>query len=288
MQECIRESDFGHGMRELVNTTEDRTARDYSKVPSRLLFVKVCGLNIAYWSAGAGRPLLLLHGWGHDSGSFGQVFDFLSTRYQVFALDLPGFGKSDPPPLPWGSLEYANLVLAFMDALSIREPSVIAHSFGARIVIQLASRSSPVFRSLVLVSAAGLKNRSIRLAFKRLVAKCAKGLSVYGGEVGKNLKNWIYDSVASSNYLRVPPDMKGTFVKIVNEDLGPLLSSISVPTLLIWGSQDQEMPLKLGERMQARIPKARLVVFSNVGHFPHSERPSRFLSVVCSFLDENV
>jgi pimeloyl-ACP methyl ester carboxylesterase len=245
------------------------------------------GMRLAYRAGGGGTSLLLLHGWRQDADSFGSIFDFLTTRYQVVALDFPGFGKSDPPPSPWGSLEYANLVLNFLDALAIREASVVAHSFGARIAIQLASRQQSILKKLILVSAAGLKSRSIKRTFKLIVAKCAKSLSAYAGTLGKNLKSRIYDFVASKDYRDLPPWMRATFIKIVNEDLSSLLPSISAPTLLLWGNRDQETPLKVGKRMQAKIPKARLVVFSNVGHFPHSEKPSSFLSVMCSFLNED-
>ena len=273
-------------MEKLVNTEEYRTASGH-KVSAQMSFVRVCGLNLAYKAAGCGPPLLLFHGWGYDSESFRPVFDFLSGRYRVFALDFPGFGKSDPPPSPWGSLEYANLVLSFLDALAIKEPSIIAHSFGARIAIQLASRQPSILKKLILVSAAGLRNRSIKRTFKLLVAKYAKALSAYAGTIGKNLKNRIYDFVASKDYRDLPPWMRATFIKIVNEDLNSLLPAISVPTLLVWGDRDQETPLKVGKRMQAKIAKARLVVFSNVGHFPYSEKPSSFLSVVCNFLNED-
>ena len=80
--------------------------------------------------------------------------------------------------------------------------------------------------------------------------------------------------------------MRGVLVKAVNEDLSPLLSGISAPTLLIWGENDTATPLRDGKLMETLIPDAGLVVFSGGTHYAFLEQAPKFLTIVNNFLEE--
>ena len=78
--------------------------------------------------------------------------------------------------------------------------------------------------------------------------------------------------------------MRPTFVKIVNEDLSDLLPSIRSSTLLVWGSEDDAVPVSHARRMEAAIPDAGLVLFEGAGHFAYLDDPQRFCRVARHFL----
>jgi pimeloyl-ACP methyl ester carboxylesterase len=81
--------------------------------------------------------------------------------------------------------------------------------------------------------------------------------------------------------------MRGTLVRIVNEDLRALLPELHLPVLLIWGEHDAEAPLEDGRLMERLIPDAGLVVFEGAGHFAYLEQPARFCRIVDVFLHDN-
>ncbi len=87
----------------------------------------------------------------------------------------------------------------------------------------------------------------------------------------------------SRDYLAAGP-MRPTLVKVVNEDLTPLLPGVQAPTLILWGDRDREIPRTAMEIMAARIPNARLVVFEGAGHFPFLDVPERFCGALMEFL----
>ena len=78
--------------------------------------------------------------------------------------------------------------------------------------------------------------------------------------------------------------MRPILVKVVNEDIGHLLSNIAAPTLLVWGSEDDAAPLAHGRRMEELIPDAGLVTFEGAGHFAYLDQPDRFCTIVRHFL----
>ncbi|MDR1622661.1 MAG: alpha/beta hydrolase, partial [Synergistaceae bacterium] len=120
--------------------------------------------------------VLFLHGWGCDFSVFRSCLDRVTDR-RVCALDLPGFGGSQEPPVAWGVDDYADFVAAFLKKLEIRQVTLIGHSNGGRIVIKLAAGKTLPFRidKIVLVDSAGVKpNRSVRQSFRLGLYKCVK------------------------------------------------------------------------------------------------------------------
>src|SRR5579864_6464294 len=98
---------------------------------------------------GNGRPVLMLHGWGASGANL------MADAARVHVVDLPGFGQSPRPESPWGTREYARCVLDYMDAQKLEKVDIVAHSFGGRIALVLASSHAPRVRRLVLMAAAG-------------------------------------------------------------------------------------------------------------------------------------
>jgi pimeloyl-ACP methyl ester carboxylesterase len=104
------------------------------------VLARIDGLDTYYTVEGEGPAVVLLHGWGTSSQSLQGVLAALAPAFRVLAVDLPGFGWSDPPPAAWGSREYAEHVRALLDRLEIGTAALLGHSFGGRVAIRLAVR----------------------------------------------------------------------------------------------------------------------------------------------------
>jgi pimeloyl-ACP methyl ester carboxylesterase len=249
-------------------------------------YLEVDGIKLRYKLAGSGAPILLLHGWGGSIESMGLLFDDLARDHTVVAFDFPGHGESSLPPKAWGVAEYAESVRGVMDALQVHRPHIIAHSHGGRVTIKLATVHPDRVGKLVLVDSAGVRPpRSWRYYVRVLLAKGGKTLAKYCGRIGAMARERIYRAIASTDYANAGP-LRDTFVKLVNDDLTPLLSQVASPTLLIWGADDTETPLSSAKVMERLIPQARLVVLQNAGHFSYLDQYGKFRLIVRQFLRE--
>ena len=246
--------------------------------------LQIDGLTVRYQVAGRGPQVLLLHGWGGAIESFAPVLDDLQRSYTAAAFDLPGFGNSSLPPPAWGSADYARLTLKVMDRLQLNRPHLVGHSFGGQVSMQLAATAPERIAKLVLVCSAGIRTRP-RLAtrLKRTAARLGKWLAAHGGGIGGKLRAEIYRRVQSQDYANAGP-LRPILVKVINEDLTPLLPLITSPTLLVWGEQDRDVPLPAAQVMARLIPDAQLVVFEHAGHFAYLDQFDRFRLLVGRFL----
>jgi pimeloyl-ACP methyl ester carboxylesterase len=259
---------------------------DVAMSPWRQEVLQIDGLTVRSQVGGQGPPVLLLHGWGGAIESFAPLLDDLCRSYTVAAFDLPGFGTSSLPPSSWGSAEYARLTLKVIDRLQLGRPHLIGHSFGGQVSIQVAATAPERVGKLVLVCSAGIRTRpALATRLKRMAARLGKGLAVHGGWIGERLRAAIYRRVQSQDYANAGP-LRPTLVRVINEDLTPLLPLIQSPTLLVWGAQDRDVPLAAAQVMARLIPGAQLVVFENASHFAYLDQFDRFRLLVGRFLRE--
>ena len=247
-------------------------------------FLDIDGLRVRYQVGGAGPAVLLLHGWGGRIESFTPVYNDLVRSYTVYAIDLPGFGDSSLPPVPWGSADYARLTLRVMDRLQIGRAHIVAHSFGGQVTLSLAAAHPQRLGKLVLVASAGVRGpRTLKARVKWCISRLGKGVATYGGRVGRTLRDALYERIQSQDYANAGP-MRPTLVKVVNEDLRALLPRIESPTLLVWGEHDRDVPLAAAQVIARLIPEVQLVIFENAGHFPYLDQFDRFRLLLGRFL----
>jgi pimeloyl-ACP methyl ester carboxylesterase len=248
--------------------------------------LQIDALRVRYQVGGRGPQLLLLHGWGGAIESFTPVLNDLQQTHTVHAFDLPGFGESSLPPTAWGSAEYAQLILNAMDRLNLHRPHLIGHSFGGQVAIRLAATWPERVGKLVLVASAGIRTRPrLVTRAKRVMARLGKWLAVHGGGMGERLRATIYRRIQSQDYAQAGP-LRSTLVRVITEDLTPLLPQVQAPTLLVWGEHDRDVPLAAVQVMARSIPHAELVVFENAGHFAYLDQFDRFRLLVARFLRE--
>lgn len=242
-------------------------------------------VKINYSQSGSqGKAVILMHGWGQNIQMMDPIAQHLKANFTVYNIDLPGFGESESPKEVWGVEEYTAMLKEFIKVKDIRNPIIIAHSFGVRIAILYAA-SNPVYK-LILTGGAGiLPKRSLKYYLRLYTYKFGKlVLSLFGLE---KVKEKYQKNAGSSDYQALDGLMRQSFVKIVNLDLSPYLKKVEAETLLVWGSLDDATPLWMGKKMEKEIPKAGLAVFENDGHYAYWNQMPRFLSVIDVFLEED-
>ena len=231
-------------------------------------------------------PVLVLHGWGASIDAVGSIFDGFAGRFEVAAVDLPGFGESPEPPAAWDVAAYVRFVLGVCDELGLERFSLVGHSFGARIGIVLAATHPDRIARMVLTGAAGIRPRRKPSYYVKVgVAKAGRVVGAVGGAPGRRLQDRMRRRVASSDWLDASEQMRGTFRRVIAEDLSPHLPHIRASTLLVWGERDEDTPLWMGRQMEQAIPDAGLVVLDG-GHYAYAERAADFNRIAAHFLTE--
>jgi pimeloyl-ACP methyl ester carboxylesterase len=247
----------------------------------------VNGITTAYVDEGSGDPVVLLHGWGGQAASMMPLIVGLRGKYRVLAFDLPGFGGSSPPPIPWGTPEYAAFVEEAVASLGITRATYIGHSFGGRIATWLAAHVPEAVQALVLIDTAGIRPpATFRRRMRQLFYKTAKTLlrlPILGAE-GPALRERLAMRFGSADYRAMTGVMRASMVKTVGLDLTACLEAVSAPTLLLWGEKDTETPIADGRKMERLIRGSRLIAIAGAGHFSYLDSPAFVNAVVSAFL----
>lgn len=233
-------------------------------------------------------PVVLLHGWGTNIQAMGVISEALQSHYEVYAFDFPGFGASTEPDSVWDVYRYADFTEKALNALNIKNPVLLGHSFGGRISIILASRMS--VSKVVLVDAAGIKPKRSLHYYRMVYTYKTLKLLAKTPVLSMLFKAFVDDyskKSGSSDYQNASPIMKGVLSKVVNQDLRKHMGAITAPTLLIWGTHDFDTPLADAKIMEKLIPNAGLVTLNGAGHFSYLEQPVKFSTILHHFLGES-
>lgn len=253
------------------------------------MYKKVNGININYEQKGSGDLVVLLHGWGSNIKLFANLVDLLSQKYTVVAMDMPGFGMSEEPPSAWCVDDYVQFVVDFLADYDNKKITFLGHSFGGRVIIKLNSRTDLPFEidRVILVDSAGiLPPKTNKKSFRTRYYKAGKAVlsTKLAKKIAPDALENFRKKMGSADYAAASPLMRQVLVKVVNEDLEPLLPNIKCPTLLVWGVNDTATPLSDGEKMEKLIPDSGLVKLENAGHYSFLEQQFTFNRVMCSFM----
>jgi pimeloyl-ACP methyl ester carboxylesterase len=230
-------------------------------------------------------PIVILHGWGAHIEAVAPILTALESASDLIALDLPGFGESDPPDRAWDVDAYARFMIHFLDELGVERAHLVGHSHGGRVSIALAADEAERVGRLLLVDAAGIPpKRGWRYRRRVAIAKLGRLIGAVGGSPGRRLQERMRARVASRDYLEASETMRGTFRAVVAANLTNRLPRIRASTLLVWGEQDDDTPLWMGQRMEELIPDAGLVVLEGAGHYSYADSPGQFGAVARRFL----
>lgn len=219
--------------------------------------------------AGNGYATLILHGWGHSLAQVKPLGQLLAPTCDVHLVDLPGFGRSTPPPTVWSAWDYADRIIAYCDEKQLHQIDLIGHSFGGKVAICMALKYPQRVRRLALIGASGLKRHRPALQRLRMVAikMVGKFIKLIDHFCGLHLfVNYFSNRFGSPDYRQASGVMRAILVRSVNEDLSNVVHKIVQPTCLLWGELDTETPLEVAYRLHANIKGSKLYLLKYQSH----------------------
>jgi pimeloyl-ACP methyl ester carboxylesterase len=273
----------------------------------RLHRVGLPGATVNYAEIGEGPAIVFIHGISGSWQNWLENLPHFGRRFRAIALDLPGFGAS---PLPEWELDvpaYGRLIRDFCEKLDLGSDVVlVGNSLGGLVALDTLTTTPGAFGPLVLVSSAGLINTWNP---EERATAIAATWRTFGPPVAGWAK-WIVSRPRArrffwSRFVRYPerlrpellweqmtaglsgPAFTEALLTAIRFDIRERLPQIEAPTLIVWGEDDQIIPVRAGHSLQRRIPNSRLEIFERTGHVPQLERPAQFNSLVGEFLAAN-
>lgn len=227
-----------------------------------------------------GEPIVFLHGWGGSVKSFEFFAKNLPLKRPFVLLDFPPFGDSSTLSTAWTVQKYAQMVKSLLGQLGHSKFCIVAHSFGGRVALCLASNDDESVSKMVLTGCAGIKKRSLK---KWCKVKFYKFLVILVKL--KFLRKSILKKKGSDDYRNLNDTMKQTFVNIVNYDQRFDIKKVKCPTLLFWGKNDTQTPFYFTKFFKKHIKDCE-VIQTKGSHFAYIESARLFLNVLKEFFND--
>jgi pimeloyl-ACP methyl ester carboxylesterase len=263
--------------------------------------VIVGGRVVRYVDYGEGSPLLLVHGMAGSWQTWLLNLEALGAEHRVIAVDLPGFGGSEPLPAGAGFSGYLTTLRGLLDELGIDRAAVFGHSLGGLVALSFAAARPERTACLVLVSAGGVALSAARLRviqaafwlFRLVLLTPGVRRALVRGNGGRfvlspAVHHWRALPVALVDQM-MPRAIGAGFMEAVrlgSEQLRELAPErVDVPVLLAWGRQDRILPLAAARDLVARLHQAQLVVLDDVGHCAMFEAADEFDALALDFLE---
>lgn len=273
-------------------------------------YMDLHGDRVAYQDVGTGdETLLLIHGMAGSAHTWRAVIPRLSQRYRVVAPDLLGHGRSAKPRGDYSLGAFAVWLRDLLDELGVSQATVVGQSLGGGVAMQFLYQHPDHCRRLILIGSGGL-GPDVGWTLRLLSAPGAEFvLPVIAPRpavaVGDRLRPWLtragigsprgaelwsaYSSLSDAETrqaflrtLRSVVDYRGQAVSALNR----LHLTADLPTMAIWGDEDNIIPVSHAYAAQAVRPSSRLEVLAGVGHFPHVERPDEVVRLIDDFISE--
>jgi len=252
--------------------------------------VKVGHLDIHYLTGGEGEPLIVIHGGGESGHAWLQNVAELSKYYQVYLPDLPGFGLSKAAEEDFEMSSYVTFVEDFSRSLGLGHFHLVGHSLGGGIALCYALDFPHRIKRLVLVSSLCL-GREIALwarvmslpVFYGIARKAVVGVFRAIGWLVRNL-NCPLGKITPPSLLRMSIGKSVMTVEGQTTVLLNRLSELLMPTLLVWGANDNIVPVRHAFLAAEQIPNCQVRVFQNSGHSVYRQKIREFSDLLVRFL----
>lgn len=266
------------------------------------------GATVNYAEVGSGEPVLFVHGLAGCWRNWLENVPYFGRNYRAIALDLPGFGDSPMPSWDISMPNYGRLIHDFCERLGLdRVAALVGNSMGGFISTEAVIQRPERFDRLVLISAAGIsfseaKDRRVQAASRMIEAAAPHlldgerkffltrpwGRKVAFGRVFRNpnkLRPELLKEQARPGLSA--PGFADALTSIIGYDTRERLPEIEIPTLVVWGLNDQIVPVEAALGYHRLIPRSRLEIFERTGHLPQLERPSRFNPMLEEFIESS-
>ena len=242
---------------------------------------KVNNVNINYINYGSkeGKDIVFLHGWGQNIQMMKMLADPLSKENNIVIVDLPGFGESTEPTYDWMVDDYVEAIKSLLESLKIKKTILVGHSFGGKISLLYSSKYE-VEKLVVLGSP--YKKEIEKLSLKTKMLKAAKKVPVLN-----KLEGFAKKHIGSTDYRNASEIMRKILVNTVNYDISSNLSKIKCPTLIIWGTNDEAVPIEDAYELEKIIKDAAVIEYEGCSHYAYLERLNQTVNVLRSFIGGN-
>jgi len=272
-------------------------------------YVDVDGGRMRIRRRGAGEPVLLLHGIGRSLEDWDEQLDRLAGRFDLVAVDLPGFGWSarTADRMTLGAM--AASLPQVLAALGIDGPvHVVGNSLGGAVAMRLAADRPDLVHSLVLANSAGF-GREVTIALRLLAIRPISGLLLKPSRrtAARAVRNLFPDPAVGTDErielayaVASQPQRAHTMLEIADElgtfrgirpqwrqDLLEAVARHRIPTLALWGERDTVLPAAHLKAVTAVLPHAETHLLADAGYMPQVELPDVFAELVTAFLDRN-
>jgi pimeloyl-ACP methyl ester carboxylesterase len=237
-------------------------------------------MELAYTRQGQGTPLVLIHGYPLDHSIWDETAALLSGTFDLILPDLRGFGASASPADPYTMADMASDLAELLDKLGIQQAALAGHSMGGYVALAFARAYPLRLRGLGLVSSQVLadKPEGREGRYKTAASVAENGVQVVAEAMTPKLSAdaKVQARVRSLIEQQTPAGVIGALKAMAGRpDSSDLLSSLSVPLVLIHGDADVLIPIERAREVQTAVPHARMFALGGVGHMPMLEAPSQ-------------
>jgi pimeloyl-ACP methyl ester carboxylesterase len=271
--------------------------------PFQARYVTVDGTRLRVIEAGAGTPVVFLHGFGASMYSWRETLPPVAAAgYRVVAFDNRGSGFSDRPAHGYHNAQLAHLVLGLLDSLRISSAVIVGHSMGGAIAAEVALHAPERVRGLVLIDAAGYGIRwpgvlkvarwpfigafVTTLRSRWIVERMLRSSYADPTKVTEADVDQYYAPVAASDFGRA---LRGVLREFRFDSLGGgRLGAVQAPTLIMWGDADRLISPQYGSRMARDIPRSAFILLTRTGHAAPDENAAEVNRVLLEFLKEGL
>jgi len=268
--------------------------------------VQLPGAEVNYAEIGEGEPILFVHGLAGCWQNWLENLPHFGRTHRAIALDLPGFGESPMPSWQIDMPAYGRLIHDFCEKLGIdRAAALVGNSMGGFVSTEAVIERPSRFDKLVLVSAAGISfaeaegrhlEAGLRLFEASLPFMAGPRRAWLHRPRGRQLafgRVFRYPNRVRPELLReqIEPGLQspgfGDAIRAIGGyDTRHRLTEIEIPTLVVWGLNDQVVPVEAALGYHRLIPESRVELFERTGHVPQMERPERFNALLDDFLTD--
>ncbi|MDD2203681.1 MAG: alpha/beta hydrolase [Bacilli bacterium] len=235
-------------------------------------------INYVQYGNEEGKDIVLLHGWGQNIEMMDPIGRRLQDDFRITIIDFPGFGKSPEPPYAFTVYNYYEVLDELLKKLKIKKPILIGHSFGGRIAMIYAA-TKPTSKLVLFGSPFRRSNKKANVKLK--ILKTMKKIPLI-----KNLEGYAKRHMGSRDYRNATPIMRQILVNVINTNLYEYLPKISASTILIWGSEDTEVPLDEAKVIESTIKDCGLIVYEGCTHYAYLERLDQTVNILNEFLKD--